>query len=68
MSGLLESYAALLVSRDREVRVLDPAGAWTGTARGINVNGELLVTRKDTGKTERVFAGEVSVRGLLGYV
>ncbi len=68
MSGLLESYADLLVSRDREVRVLDPAGAWTGTARGINVNGELLVTRKDTGETERVFAGEVSVRGMLGYV
>ena len=68
MSGLIGQYSELLVTRDREVRVLDPAGAFEGTALGINARGELLVRRADTGTVEQVYAGEVSVRGMLGYV
>lgn len=67
LSPLLESYNRLLVNRDRRVRVLDPKGEWEGTARGINAQGELLVEREDGTVTE-VYAGEVSVRGLQGYV
>ena len=51
----------------RGVRVLDPAGAYTGTARGINSRGELIVERDD-GTESMVYAGEVSVRGIYGYV
>ena len=50
------------------MRVLDPAGSFCGTALGINDRGELLVKRKDNGETEAVYAGEVSVRGIYGYV
>ena len=46
--------------------MLHPKGAYTGTAEGINQNGELLVRRED-GTVEQVYAGEVSVRGLYGY-
>lgn len=67
MSGLLEEYNALLVNRDREVRVLDAKAEFTGISHGINRRGELLVERQDGGLTE-VFAGEVSVRGVYGYV
>ncbi len=67
LSPLLESYNKLLVNRDRRVRVLDPKGEWEGTARGINAGGELLVERADGTVTE-VYAGEVSVRGIQGYV
>ena len=68
MAGLLDRYQEKLVSSGREVRVLDPGGTYEGTALGINARGELLVRRSDTGAVERVYAGEVSVRGMLGYV
>ena len=47
--------------------MLDPKGNFEGTARGINEKGELLVERQD-GRLEYVYAGEVSVRGVYGYV
>lgn len=62
-----EEYNAWLISRDKEVRVLDPKGEFTGISKGINEKGELLVQLPD-GKLTVVYAGEVSVRGLYGYV
>ena len=67
LSGLLEGYNSLLVNRGREVRVLDPKGEFQGISRGINEKGELLVERED-GSVTAVYAGEVSVRGMYGYV
>lgn len=67
LAGLQERYNAGLVNRDREVRVLDPKGEYTGIARGINELGELLVECAD-GSVTAVYAGEVSVRGVYGYV
>lgn len=66
LSGLSEEYNAILVNRDRMVRVLDPKGQYQGTARGITSDGELIVEKED-GSTVQVYAGEVSVRGLYGY-
>lgn len=63
----VEQYNKWLVSLNAEVRVLDPQGEYAGIAKGINENGELLVEVSD-GKIEVVYAGEVSVRGLYGYV
>ncbi len=67
-SGLVEKYNQFLVNRDRQVRVLDPKGAYDGIARGINEKGELLVERLSDGAIVQVYAGEVSVRGIYGYV
>ncbi len=67
LSGILDDYNTHLISRDREVRVLDPKGEFTGICRGMNKNGELLVERED-GSISNIYAGEVSVRGLYGYV
>lgn len=67
-SGFVDKYNQYLVNRDREVRVLDPKGEYDGVARGINENGELIVERRSDGQTELVYAGEVSVRGIYGYV
>lgn len=55
LKRLRDSYAKLLVNRDREVCVLDPKGEFRGTARGINDQGELLVERQD-GSIEEVYA------------
>ncbi|MDO4633894.1 MAG: biotin--[acetyl-CoA-carboxylase] ligase [Eubacteriales bacterium] len=64
---LVEDYQHLLVNMDREVKVLEPGNEYCGTARGINAAGCLLVEREDGSITE-VYAGEVSVRGIYGYV
>lgn len=64
---LRETYNHKLVNRNREVRVLDPKGEFTGIATGINDRGELCVELPD-GQIAEVYAGEVSVRGIPGYV
>ncbi len=65
-SLLKENYNNCLVNRDVTVKVLDPKGEYQGTARGIDSLGDLLV-ELDNGEVKRVYAGEVSVRGLYGY-
>ena len=67
LSGLMETYMSMLVNRDRDVLVLDPSGTYKAKALGIDKNGELIVRRED-GTSEHVYAGEVSVRGVYGYV
>lgn len=67
LSGLQRAYNAMLVNRGREVRVLEPRHEYTALAEGIDEGGELLVTMPD-GEKRKVFAGEVSVRGVCGYV
>lgn len=67
MLDLMEAYNRLLVNRNREVRVLDPVEIYTGIAQGIDSQGQLLVRRED-GSVCTVYAGEVSVRGIFGYV
>ncbi|MCM1541577.1 MAG: biotin--[acetyl-CoA-carboxylase] ligase [Blautia sp.] len=66
-SELKETYDRLLVNCGREVRVLDPKGEYTGISKGIDAAGELLVELPDGSETA-VYAGEVSVRGIYGYV
>ena len=67
LRGLAAEYNSRLAGLGREVRILDPAGAYTGVSRGIDEEGGLLV-EMDGGDTRRVVSGEVSVRGLYGYV
>ena len=67
LSALMEAYDARLLNLNAEVRVLDPKGEYTGIARGLNPAGELLV-EKENGEVVPVYAGEVSVRGLYGYI
>lgn len=67
LSGLRMEYEGMLANRNAHVRVLDPKGEWEGLALGINDTGELLVQHTD-GTLEAVYAGEVSVRGIYGYV
>lgn len=67
LSGLCETYNAMLVNRGKEVRVLEPGNAYQAYAEGIDDKGELIVKTPD-GETKKIFAGEVSVRGIYGYV
>lgn len=83
LAPLKEAYEKLLVNRERPVRVLDPQQPFTGVAVGISDRGGLLVipdegefpetikkdgTKKADRSVREVTAGEVSVRGVEGYV
>ena len=67
MSRLKETYNQELVNVEREVKVLAPGGDYTGISHGINNAGELIVELAD-GSLREVNSGEVSVRGIYGYV
>lgn len=66
MEGLMKEYDAMLVNRGRQVRVLDPKEPFEGKAMGITKKGELIVDTWESRKL--VSSGEVSVRGIYGYV
>lgn len=66
LTGLVKEYNSRLVNMHQHVRVLDPKQPFEGSAMGITASGELIV---DTWEGCRlVSAGEVSVRGIYGYV
>ncbi len=66
LSKLVKEYDSYLVNRGQKVCVLDPREPYEGKAMGITDRGELIV---DTWEARRlVSAGEVSVRGVYGYV
>lgn len=66
LSAIVDEYNEALVNKEREVRVLDPRGEFSGVAQGITEAGELLVETE--GEVKRISSGEVSVRGIYGYV
>lgn len=67
LSGLLQRYKRFSVTLGSEVRVLDRKAEYTGRAVDIDEEGRLLVEKSD-GDRVKVFADEVSVRGIYGYV
>lgn len=67
LSFMQDEYNAMLINCGKEVRVLEPENEYTAYALGINKTGELLVKTAD-GTEKEVYAGEVSVRGVYGYV
>lgn len=67
MSGLMEKYSGMLINLDRDVLVLGAEDSYKAHALGIDRQGELIVRRED-GTEEKIYAGEVSVRGVYGYV
>ena len=67
LENVRDEYNQLLANRNKEVRILGEKEEYNAFALGINGAGELLVRRQD-GAEEAIFAGEVSVRGVYGYV
>lgn len=67
LSLLKEDYEDLLLNRNNRVKVLEPGNEYLGISLGINEKGELMVKKED-GTITAVYAGEVSVRGVYGYV
>ncbi len=60
-------YERCLANMNNRVKVLESTGEYEGEALGINERGELLVMTHG-GSVKEIYAGEVSVRGIYGYV
>lgn len=67
LRSIKDDYNARLVNRGQQVVISDGAGSFTCTSSGIDETGALLVTKED-GSAEAITSGEVSVRGIYGYV
>lgn len=67
LSGMKDAYNGRLINRNRQVVISDGAGSFTCISEGIDETGALLVKRED-GSREAISSGEVSVRGVYGYV
>ncbi len=66
-TALMPAYAARSVTLGVRVRVIGAAEAFVGMAQSIDADGALLVL-DDRGVLHRVISGDVSVRGVMGYV
>ena len=66
LKNLKAEYESRLANKDNRVNVLAPSGAWQGICLGIKRTAHLV--QREDGKVEEVIAGEVSVRGIYGYV
>lgn len=66
LTEILSFYNERLVNKNKEVRVLDPLGAYEAIAIEMLSTGELLVDK--CGEKKKIDSGEVSVRGIYGYV
>ena len=67
MSGLIEAYNEKLVNCGREVKIIEKDRERILKALGIDNDGGLVVENSE-GERESIISGEVSVRGIYGYV
>lgn len=63
----LESYKEHCLTLGQDVQLVQNGAVRLAHADGMDEDGALLVTLPD-GTKERIFSGEVSVRGLYGYI
>ena len=64
---MVDEYNQRLVNMERKVYIEERGTRYEGVAKGIDSEGALLIEKPD-GTTTSVISGEVSVRGVLGYV
>ncbi|MHC1748991.1 MAG: biotin--[acetyl-CoA-carboxylase] ligase [Cellulosilyticaceae bacterium] len=63
----LPTYKKLCITLGKQVTIIDRKEQYIALAKDINANGELVVQLED-GTLQTVLSGEVSVRGLYGYI
>lgn len=67
LSSIKEEYNSRLVNMNNEVEIIRQDGNYRAQSLGMDEDGGLIVRRQD-GSLETVVSGEVSVRGVYGYV
>ena len=64
---LLQEYRDYSVVLGKKISVAGPTGEFSGKALDFGEDGSLLI-QGDGGKVEKLWAGDVSIRGEKGYV
>lgn len=67
LSAFINDYNTLLINCGRQVQINEKNSSYTALAQGIDKFGRLIVVKED-GQRAEIVAGEVSVRGVYGYV
>lgn len=67
LKKILKEYRANCITLNKEVRILNEQEEYIAYIEDIDEDGSLIVKKQD-GRYETIFSGEVSVRGLYGYV
>ncbi|MEF9959784.1 MAG: biotin--[acetyl-CoA-carboxylase] ligase [Niameybacter sp.] len=67
LEPILKTYKTRCMNMNQEVQILGSTYSFTGVVKDIDVEGRLVVENSD-GVYEYILAGEVSVRGLYGYI
>lgn len=65
--AFMDEYNSLTVNVGRRVKIIEPDNEYEAESMGVNDDGELIV-RTDRGERKTIRSGEVSVRGVYGYV
>jgi BirA family biotin operon repressor/biotin-[acetyl-CoA-carboxylase] ligase len=66
LSLLKDEYNRHMINKDRKILVVRGDESFEAVAKSIDDDGELIIERD--GKLSKVISGEVSVRGVYGYV
>ena len=66
-TGIMQEFTENCITLGRHGRVVSTAGEWEGEAVGLTEGCELIVKLAD-GTRQVVFSGDVSVRGVAGYL
>ncbi|NLK22169.1 MAG: biotin--[acetyl-CoA-carboxylase] ligase [Epulopiscium sp.] len=67
MDKVLREYKRNCLTLGKDVKIIERAGEFTGKALDVSKEGELIV-QKENGEMVTVLSGEVSVRGMYGYI
>ncbi len=67
LSDILEGYRSNCINFTDKVKIIEEVKTYEAQVLAIEKEGALVV-RDDEGNEKRIVAGEVSVRGLYGYV
>lgn len=67
LSGCIDACRSYSVTLGSEITVIQPARTIHARAVALSETGELIIEHKD-GERETIYYGEVSVRGINGYV
>lgn len=67
LKNILKEYKDYCITLNKEVRISNNQVDYIAYVEDISEDGSLIIKKQD-GTYEKVFAGEVSVRGLYGYV
>lgn len=65
--AFMDEYNSLTVNVGRRVKIIEPDNEYEAESMGVNDDGELIV-RTDRGELKTIRSGEVSVRGVYGYI